>query len=184
MVLSTMAPVVVAAATSVAKTFLIGIVGYAAVNYPKGNPLLPIDSINMLSRLTFNILFLPLLYTGIASSITLESLSSLWVVLFGAMLVIAVSYAMTIITGFLFCLDASKPEFKALALASTFPNVVALPILIFPTLCEFEVVHDNFSGIAEDDLMNFSTEDKISICSSEAQAITFTYFFGYSVLFW
>lgn len=182
--LSATASVIVAATSSVGKTFLIGAVGYAAVKYPKENPLLPIDSINMLSRLTFNILLVPLYYTGIASSVTLESITSLWYVLLGAMSVIAISYIVTSITGRLFCLDNSKSEFKALVIATAFPNIIALPILIFPTLCEYEVVHDNFSGIIAEALIEFSTEDKISLCVAESNAIIFTYFFGYSIVFW
>lgn len=182
--LSATASVIVAATSSVGKTFLIGSVGFAAVKFPKEKPLLPIESIDVLSRLTFNIFLLPLYYTGIASSVTLESITSLWYVLLGAMSVIAISYLVTSITGRLFCLDESKPEFKALVIAAAFPNIVALPVLIFPTLCEYEVVHDNFSGITAEALIEFTTEEKISLCVKESNAIIFTYFFGYCIVFW
>ena len=70
--------------------------------------------------------------------------------------------------------------FDALRIAAAFPNILALPILIFPTLCEFAVVHDAFYQGDDAD----STVQKYKSCVDQSNSMIFVYFFGWNFLFW
>jgi hypothetical protein len=71
--------------------------------------------------------------------------------------------------------------FIPLCIASTFPNIVALPIIIFPTLCEYEVVQDLVRENVGDEDEN---ADMLAVCNKQVNAVVFTYLFGFSVIFW
>ncbi len=182
---STAASIIVSAASAVGKTFLIGATGYYAVKRPVANPYLPKSSINMLSRFSFYILILPLIYTGVASSVTLESLSSLWFVVLASMVIIAISYLVATILAYLpFFRVYEEENFNALRIAISFPNIVALPIIIFPALCEFEVFHE-YGEIGDETVSSSITlQENIAQCEVEANTVVFTYFFGFNILFW
>ena len=80
------------------------------------------------------------------------------------------------------CLFRMRKEvyFIPLCVASTFPNIVALPIIIFPTLCEYGVVQDLMrEDVGEDD-----NGDLMAVCNEQVNAVVFTYFFGFSLVFW
>ncbi len=135
----------------------------------------------MLSRFSFTILLLPLIYTGVASSVTLEALNSLWFVVLGSIIIIMISYLVATILAYLPFFSVHKQEnFTALRIAISFPNIVALPIIIFPALCEFEVFHE-FGNVADNTV---SLEENMATCLAESNAAIFTYFFGWSILFW
>lgn len=176
--------VIIASASSVGKTFLIGLVGYLATKFPSGSPLIPPSSLSALSRMTFIILILPLIYTGVASSVSLSELESLYPVMIFSVVILAISFVTTVVLGLLFGMR-KETYFIPLCIASTFPNIVALPIIIFPTLCEYDVVQD----LVREDIVsqqNSTTDDVdlMEVCTKQVNAIVFTYFFGFSVLFW
>lgn len=184
---STTTSIIISAASAVGKTFLIGASGYYAVKRPVGNPYLPKSSINMLSRFSFYILLLPLIYSGIASSVTLESLNSLWFVIVASIVIIIISYLVATLLAYLPFFKVHQEEnFDALRVAISFPNIVALPIIIFPALCEFEVFHEfgNIVGGEDESSSSISLQENMAICEAEANAVVFTYFFGFSILFW
>jgi len=131
--------------------------------------------------MTFNILILPLIYSGVASSISLSELESLYPIMIFSMVILAISFLSTLILGILFGMRR-ETYFIPLCIASTFPNIVALPIIIFPTLCEYDVVQDLVrEDVKEQDI---DEVDLMEICKKQVNAIVFTYFFGFSVLFW
>ncbi len=71
-------------------------------------------------------------------------------------------------------------DFQALRVAATFPNIVALPILIFPSLCEFPVVYEGYVVDAE-------TQDSAYLqrqCVAQSTTMIFCYFFSWSFIFW
>ena len=184
---STAASIIISAASAVGKTFLIGASGYYAVKRPVGNPYLPKSSINMLSRFSFHILLLPLIYTGVASSVTIESLRSLWFIILASIVIITISYLVATFLAYLPFFKVHKEEnFDALRVAISFPNIVALPIIIFPALCEFEVFHEfgNIEGNGDESSSSITLQENMAICEAEANAVVFTYFFGFSILFW
>jgi len=171
--------IIAATASAVGKTFIIGAIGYISVKLPKNRPFLPYSSINMLSRFSFNVLLLPLIYTGIAASVTLESLASLWLVLVASFVIICLSFLVASILAYLPFLRVHEEEhFDALRVAVSFPNIVAIPILMFPALCEYEVFHEY------GDIELSSVEENIAACELETNSVVFTYFFGFSLLFW
>jgi len=98
-------------------------------------------------------------------------------VLVSAIGVLSLSYVVAQTLSFAF-LKGSDYKSQALTVAATFPNIVALPILIFPSLCEHEVVYANFVDHQGSD------EEQIAKCADQATTMIFIYFFGWSLLFW
>mmetsp|Transcript_49621 Transcript_49621/g.73788 ORF Transcript_49621/g.73788 Transcript_49621/m.73788 type:complete len:504 (+) Transcript_49621:18-1529(+) len=180
--MSTTTAVLAASATSVGKVFLISLVGYLSTKYPKDAPWMPSSQIGMISRMTFYVLTIPLVYATMASTVSIGVLAYLWFVPVSAVVVITISYITATLLGYLPCLRVDdRDDFEALRIAGSFPNIVALPILIFPTLCEFDVVYDAFSVL---DPSQSSPEERIHDCTAQATTMIFTYFFAWNVMFW
>ena len=181
---NTTVSIIISVATAVGKTFLIGVVGYVATLKPKKKPFLPVESINMLSRLSFNILILPMIFSGVGSSVTLESLGTLWMVVIASFLVIFISFMVATILAYLPCFRIHKEEyFGVLRTAICFPNIVAIPILLFPALCEHDVFHEFGDLMGGEDEIS-SLNERMDFCFDDANAVVFAYFFGWSILFW
>ena len=171
--------VLIASASSVTKVFLISAVGYFAVKYPKGNPLLPPGSIGILSRFAFTILNLPLIYSAIGSTLSIDVLGTLWFVPIAGVAVISLSFLVATATERLpFLRVGNRVDFEALRIASSFPNVVAIPVLVFPSLCEYEVVYSGFIDEAR-----VAGRGPIEQCSNSLNAMTFSYFFAWIFMF-
>ncbi|KAK1739771.1 putative auxin efflux carrier [Skeletonema marinoi] len=173
--------VIIASASAVAKVFVIGAIGYVSAIRPKAAPILPASAMNAISKMNFNLLIIPLVYSALASGVTPSALGSLWIVLVSGIGVICLSYAVASLLGKLpfFRVD-DRTDFDALRIAAAFPNIVALPILIFPTLCEFPVVYNAFYEGG-----NESTDgEKYKSCVDESNAMIFVYFFAWNLLYW
>lgn len=87
---------------------------------------------------------------------------------------------MTLVLGCAFRMR-NEVYFIPLCVASTFPNIVALPIIIFPTLCEYGVVQDL---VREDVGGEDENVDLLAVCNKQVNSVVFTYFFGFSLIFW
>jgi predicted permease len=130
------------------------------------------------ARFGFHALTIPLIYSNIARSVSIDSIGDYWFVLIAGFGVISVSYLVATLLGKL--LPLSNPrDFVALRIAATFPNIVALPILIFPSLCEYKVVYD---GFATEKIS--SDADLVQECISQSNTMIFLYFFSWSISFW
>ena len=173
--------VLIASASAVAKVFVIGAIGYVSACRPKSDPILPGSAMNAISKMNFNLLIIPLVYSALASGVTPSALGSLWIVLVSGIGVICLSYAVASVLGKLpFFRVEDRTDFDALKIAAAFPNIVALPILIFPTLCEFPVVYNAFyeGGFESSD------GEKYKSCVDESNAMIFVYFFAWNLLYW
>lgn len=128
-------------------------------------------------------LILPLVYSTMASAVTPARLGSLWFVVASAFGVICLSYGVATALERLPCFRvANRTDFDALRIAAAFPNIVALPILIFPTLCEFPVVHDAFHEGGRD--TGATEAEKYKGCVDRSNAMIFVYFFAWNLLYW
>lgn len=173
--------VIVASASAVAKVFVIGTIGYVAAIRPRPVPILPPHAMNAISKMNFDLLVLPLIYTTLASAVTPEKLGSLWIIMVSAVGVICLSYGVASILGMLpFFKVENKTDFDALRVAATFPNIIALPILIFPTLCEFPAVYNSFyeGGLDDDNTVKYRS------CTEQSNAMIFIYFFAWNLVYW
>lgn len=179
---SALGSVIAASASAVAKVFVIGTIGYVAAIRPRPTPILPPHAMTAISKMNFDLLVLPLIYTTLASAVTPEKLGSLWFILVSAVGVICLSYGVASFLGMLpfFKVD-NKTDFDALRVAATFPNIIALPILIFPTLCEFPAVYDSFY---DDGSGSSSETEKIHSCTEESNTMIFIYFFAWNLVYW
>lgn len=172
--------VIAAAAQSVSKVFIIGAVGFASVLYPRTNPLMPTTSVSTIARFSFHTLTLSLIYSTTAQSISPDSIGDYWSLVVAAFFTVGLSYAVATIMGYML-LPRLDEDFKALRIAATYPNTVALPILIFPSLCEYPVVYENFT--IERTISSASDMGPIEACTADANAMIFVYFFGWSFCF-
>ena len=160
----------------------------------------------LLTKKVIQQLILPLVYSTLASAVTPDKLGSLWFVLVAGIAVISLSYIIATLLGKLpFFRVENKTDFDALRIAAAFPNseyvrdgwmilclyflhthiyhehkriVVALPILIFPTLCEYPVVYNSFY---EGDINDTTEGEKFKSCVDQSNAMIFIYFFAWNV---
>jgi auxin efflux carrier family protein len=143
---------------------------------PRKAPLLPAASVSTYARFGFNVLTIPLIFSTIASSVTIDSMGDYWFVLAGAVGVLSISFGTATLLGRILPISNAS-DFNALRIAATFPNIVALPILIFPSLCEYQVVYEAF-GEGDD------RAEQYQQCVAKSNTMIFCYFFGWSFLFW
>ena len=146
---------------------------------PAKAPLLPAKAVGTLARFGFNILIVSLIYSTTAKSVSPSSISEYWILIVGAFVVIGLSYLVASLVGYVFRIHHNPRDFSALRIAATFPNIVALPILIFPSLCEYSVVHEGYFPDEELDSIELSQK-----CEATAQTMIFCYFFGWSLVFY
>jgi hypothetical protein len=174
--------VMIASASAVAKVFVILAIGYISAKRPRPIPLMPPNAIDSISKLNFYLLVIPLIYATIASSVTPQKIGSAWFVLVSAIVSICIFYCISTLLNMLpFFKVENKTDFDALRISSAFVNVLALPILLFPTLCEFPIVYESFYEGGEDG----STEaERLRSCIDESNAMIFVYFFAWNLMFW
>jgi hypothetical protein len=180
--------VIIAATQSVAKVYVIGAVGWMSAKYPKSHPLL--TDVASLARFSFHTLTVALVYSTVSQSISPATITQYWFCIASAAFVTALSYLLATGLAPVFGIRrrsrrTSKnddEEFVALRIAVTYPNIVALPILIFPSLCEYPIVYQGYFTIPDE-----TTETTFTLlqqCIQESNTMIFTYFFCWSVLFW
>lgn len=175
---SAVSSVIVASVQSVGKVFVIGGVGWSSVKYPRRAPLLPHSATTPLARLCFHTLVLPLIFGTIAQAVTYQTMSDLWFVLAATVLMVLTSYFTATALGYAMNLHKELPlDFDALRISAAFPNIVALPILIFPSLCEYAVVYQSVGAEGSSDQLTQQ-------CIATSNAMIFVSFFAWSFLFW
>jgi hypothetical protein len=144
---------------------------------------LPRHLVGKVARFTFHALTIPLIYSTIAVAVTLDSVGDYWFVILGGFTVLGISYM--IATLLKFCIPIANPrDFYALRIAATFPNIVALPILIFPSLCEFAVVHEGYFPPDDNNDGPIDSSQLQRQCEAQANTMIFIYFFSWSLAFW
>lgn len=115
-------------------------------------------------------LTLCLIYGTIARTTSAATIGSYWFEIVGNVVVVGISYLTATLLGLIIKIK-NPVDFDSLRIAASFPNIVALPILIFPALCEYPVVYEAFGG-------------SYARCVDESTSKIFAYFFSWSFLFW
>lgn len=108
----------------------------------------------------------------------MDSLGDYWSLLVGALAIISISFITATLLSYIIPIQ-NKRDFLALRLSATFPNIVALPILIFPSLCEHPVVYENFGGIIGEEKAELRDH-----CVSQANTMVFSYSVVWTLLFY
>jgi hypothetical protein len=143
---------------------------------PQKAPLLPREIVGSISRFTFRALLLPLFYSTVASTVTPESIGNYWFVAVGCFVVVGISYLVATIMQS--CIPITNVhDFRALRIAASFPNIVGLPILLFPQLCEFPVIHEGYSIIADNNKRTATSQELEAQCVLQANTMILCYFF-------
>ena len=156
---------------------------------PRKAPILPREHVPQVARFGFHTLLLPLIYSSIAKAINIQdsSIQEYWFIFVAGILVVSLSYA--IASALSLCLlskstrHQSASSIQALKIAASFPNIVALPILIFPSLCEYPVVYEGFVVVSTSE-NNDKATDPVQSCRDQANSMIFLYFFSWSLMFW
>ena len=125
--------------------------------------------------------------------VTLETVTDYWFVSAGGFVVVAVSYGITTLASRLFLhRDSLSPsDFNAVRIAATFPSVIALPILIFPSLCEYPTVYRGYILYEtaldhEYDSYDATLQEPLLIrqCVAQANTMIFCFFLTWSLAYW
>jgi predicted permease len=159
----------------------------ASHTVPRKSPLLPAHVVGTVARFGFHVFILSLIYSTIARAVTWDSLNEYWFVVVAAFFVLGVSYTSASLLHYYGgpCLHITNPrDFYALRISATFPNIVALPILIFPTLCEYSVVYEAFGSPADTGATTIDVSELQQSCEDQATTMIFCYFFSWSLAFW
>ena len=186
---STIGSVIAASATANAKVFAIGIVGLLSTKFPRDAPFIPPKFVDTFARINFYLFMIPLYYSSLAS-IKIEELKTLWIVPLSAIVVIFLSYLIATVLGYLPCfrLYRDSSTFNVLRVATAFPNIIALPILIFPCICEYPIAYEAFGSNKDDMVINNGTtmtsSDMYEQCVAKSSSMIFLYFLGFNVTFW
>jgi predicted permease len=159
---------------------------------PHNAPFLPTSQVGMVARFTFHTFTIPLIYGTIATAVTVESVGNYWSLIAGSWVVLAVSYVVATLLHRWFLPIANRRDFVALRVAVAFPNIVSLPILIFPSLCEFPVMYEGYAvgGPSSGDNSDAGTDaendsaDLRRECVAQSTTMIFCYFFAWSLAFW
>ena len=160
------------------------------------------EFVDTLARFTFHAFTLPLIYSTISIAVTIETLGSYWFVVVGCFVVMLVSYGVATLMRYAllpstFARNHTRNErplaelvanFKALRIAATFPNIVALPILIFPALCEYPDVYKGYILYDQSmDLVEDRGSDDVWLqrqCEAQSATMVFCCFFSWNLAFW
>mmetsp|Transcript_22803 Transcript_22803/g.25401 ORF Transcript_22803/g.25401 Transcript_22803/m.25401 type:complete len:541 (-) Transcript_22803:259-1881(-) len=179
--------IAIAAASSVARASLITAVGYVSVKYRPRNgaddPIIPVRFVGSFARTNYLLLLCPLFYSGIGKTVTPSVLAKLWPVIVGFFFIVFAGVvsatALSFLPGFRFLRrERNRRLFESIRVAAALPNTVALPLLVFPSLCEYEVVHESFSSGPDSppDVM-------IQECTESANVIIFVCQFAFCFYF-
>ena len=157
---------------------------------PRQAPFLPHSLVGQVARFTFHTLTIPLIYSTIAIAVTVETVGNYWFVFVATFVLIGVSYLVATLLAYVF-LDKTTTttdahhEYRALMQAVAYPNIVALPILIFPSLCEYPVVYQGyFQSNAPYDDNNVDVATLQRQCIAQSNTMIFCSFFSWSLAFW
>ena len=155
------------------KISLMSCVGVFLAKYPKQKPIMTIDFIQSLSKLS-NYVFIPcLILTSLGSGVNQDLLSRIGVLIVFCGFINGLSYTLAYTLGR--CLHGtSNPTdnlFKAMTVAIGSPNDMALPIMILSTICENDTINLDYGSNAKQ-------------CYTEGTSMLFVYSIGWHLMFW
>jgi hypothetical protein len=153
------------------KLLLISLVGIFGALYPRNDPIIPQESLRYLSRL-LNLILLPFLVIySLGSTLSIQLLSDLGVLIFYCFLVVITSYLITYTYGKFLYDGPVDGLFVAIQVSISSSNSVALPVLVMETLCADEVINADFNHDAKE-------------CFNQASIMIFVYMVGWFIMFW
>jgi hypothetical protein len=151
------------------KVFLTCCVGVLAALLPRGDPLIPDVALRNLSRLVISLLIAPLVVYALGSSLTPA-------LLLRSAVLIPLGLANTLFSYLFFRLlrplHQADPALCATSLVAVLsPNVISMPIMVLQSLCELDIVNDDYGGDSEE-------------CFAEATSMLFVYSIGFNLTYW
>ena len=160
------------ALAAIVTIFLVGSVGYFGALYPERDPFLSPPALKTLSRLSNFVLIPPIIISSIASSISVNKLSRMGILIFFSFITISLSYILAFTLGRYIVGNTVKPRLKhALAIAIGSPNIVSFPLMVIQTLCTQPDLNQDY---------NYSS----SQCFAEGTSMLFIYSIGWNFIFW
>ena len=162
--------VCITALAAMGRIFMLCTVGFTCAQWPKNNPLLGKQTVQILSRLC-NTLFLPcLIISVLGSGLSIDSLGRM-IILFPFSLVnLGIGYGIAFTLGRLIHED-DELLFVANSVALGSPNVVSFPLMVMETLCKQ----------SEEIQLDFPDSET---CFVETSSMIFVYSIGWHLVFW
>ena len=157
---------------SIAKIFLVSAAGYVARVYPKGNPLMSSDFLRKVSRLLQVLAFPALTLSSVGAVISWKTLTQSFILIFGAFIIKGLSY--WVIRLLCLVLNYEKRNshlYRVMYHAVSTPNAPAFPLLYFSSLCELEIVNEEYGSDS-------------NACIKAANGRIFIFLIGWYIIFW
>ena len=160
------------ALAAIVTIFLVGSIGYFGALYPERDPFLSPQALKTLSRLSNCVLIPPIIIYSIASSISVNKLSRMGILVFFSIITISLSYVLAFTLGRYIIGNTVKPRLQhALTIAIGSPNIVSFPLMVIQTLCTQPDLNQDYSNSS-------------SQCFAEGTSMLFIYSIGWNLIFW
>ena len=168
---SSTAQIALNAFSAMAKIALMSCVGVLLAKYPKQKPIMSIEFIQTLSKLSNNVFVPCLIVTSLGSGVNLDLLSRIGILILFCAVINLISFFFAHTIGW-WLYGRSKDEmYIALAVAIGSPNAISLPIMVLQTMCENDTINLDYGSSAKQ-------------CYSEGTSMLFVYSIGWHLMFW
>ena len=168
--LSTTADIALNAFSAMMKIAFMSFVGVFFAKYPRKKPILTIEFIQTLSKLSTNVFIPCLIVTSLGSGVNQDLLSRIGILILFCLIINGLSYTLAYTVGR--CLHGTSDNlFTAMTVAIGSPNDMALPLMILSTICENDIINHDY---------DYNSKQ----CYAAGGSMLFVYSIGWHVMFW
>jgi hypothetical protein len=160
------------ALAAMTRIFLVGSVGYLAAKYPLADPFLSPTAMKNLSRLCTYVLIPPLIIASLGSSVNIESISTMSVLVLFSLITTGISFFLANTVGAFIQNGEATPQMSvAINIAIASPNIIAFPLIILQTMCGQTQLNQDF-------------DHSEVVCFTSGTSMLFIYSIGWNLTFW
>ena len=171
MILSSTVEIALNAFSAMSKIALMSCVGVFLAKYPKHKPIMNLEFIQTLSKLSNNVFVPCLILTSLGSGVNLDLLSRIGVLVLFCAIINLISFFFAHTLGWWLHGRCKDDMYIALAVAIGSPNAISLPIMVLQTMCENDTINLDYGSNAKQ-------------CYTEGTSMLFVYSIGWHLMFW
>jgi hypothetical protein len=157
--------------SAMARVGITSVVGIVLAKFPKAKPLMPLQFLQQLSRLSNNVFVPALIVESLGSGVNVSMLKRMGVLIPLCAVINLTSFALAHTFGWFMHGRKQDDMYLALTVAIGSPNAISLPIMVLQTLCENDVVNADYDADS-------------TACFAEGTSMLFVYSIGWHVMFW
>ena len=157
--------------SAMSKIALMSCVGVFLAKYPRSKPIMNLEFIQTLSKLSNNVFVPCLIMTSLGSGVNLELLSRIGVLILFCAIINLISFFFAHTIGWWLHGRCKDDMYIALAVAVGSPNAISLPIMVLQTMCENDTINLDYGSSAKQ-------------CYTEGTSMLFVYSIGWHLMFW